>query len=114
MDISNYRTSEYFVQAVKKARMLEANRDDLVIIAGACQSFYEALIESGANFASSPKRIMIHAFDPVYLAEKIAYTPICERVALEEAVKNTITGRDGMGGVDTLGQFRLGYPKSAY
>ncbi len=112
--LDNYKASKSFIEAIRKIRQIEANRDDLVIIAGACQSYYEAIIEAGANFASSPKRILIHAFDPVYVAEKIAYTSIYDQVNIEEAVENTITGKDGMGGVDTRGHFRLGFPKFEY
>jgi spore coat assembly protein len=75
-DISRYRNSKHFVQAVKKARIFEPSRDNLVIFAGACQSYFEAILHSGANFASSPNRIFIHAYDPVFIAEKIAFTPI--------------------------------------
>ncbi len=110
--LESYRTSKYFIDAIKNARSLEPSRDALVIIAGACQSFYEALIDAGANFATSPKRILVHAFDPVYIAEKIAFTSIYEKVNIEEALGNTITGKDGIGGVDTWGHYRIGYPKS--
>ncbi len=113
-DISSYKTSKHFVDAVRNIRSLEPSRDSLVIIAGACQSYYEALIDAGANFATSPKRILVHAFDPVYIAEKIAFTSIYQKVNLEEAVGNTITGRDGIGGVDTWGHYRVGFPKSNY
>ena len=51
-DINNYRNSKHFVAAVKKARIYEPSRDDLVIFAGACQSHFEAILASGANFAS--------------------------------------------------------------
>lgn len=113
-ELSSYKTSKYFVEAVRIIRSMEPSRDSLVIIAGACQSFYEAIVEAGANFATSPKRILVHAFDPVYIAEKIAYTSIYQKVDLEEAVGNTITGKDGIGGVDTWGHYRVGFPKSNY
>ncbi|KUO52867.1 MAG: hypothetical protein APF76_14675 [Desulfitibacter sp. BRH_c19] len=113
-EVTNYKTSKYFVEAVRKIRSIEPSRDALVIIAGACQSFYEAIVEAGANFATSPKRILVHAFDPVYIAEKIAYTSIYQKVDIEEAVDNTITGKDGIGGVDTWGHYRVGFPKSNY
>jgi spore coat assembly protein len=86
----------------------------LVIFAGACQSNYEALLKAGANFASSPKRVLIHAFDPVFVVERLAYTPCHKVIALRELVQNTITGADGVGGLETRGRFRLGYPKSPY
>jgi len=113
-DINNYRHSRYFVQTVRKAREYEPGRDDLIIFAGACQSHYEALIEAGANFASSPQRILIHAFDPVFIVEKIAYSSINEVISLKDILNNTITGIDGVGGIESRGRFRMGYPKSPY
>ncbi|MDR1206404.1 MAG: sporulation peptidase YabG [Peptococcaceae bacterium] len=113
-DVGNYRSSRYFVDSVRKARELIPGRDDLIVVAGACQSHYEALIAAGANFASSPKRIMIHAFDPVFLAEKLAYTSIYDVLSIRDVLENTITGTDGVGGIETRGCLRLGYPRSAY
>ena len=52
------------------ARQYESNRDSLIIVAGACQSHFEALLRAGANFASSPARILIHALDPLCIAAK--------------------------------------------
>ena len=74
-DLDNYQNSKNFVKAVKKAREYESSQEKLIIIAGACQSNYEELIKAGANFASSPKRVNIHALDPaimhlVYLLQK--------------------------------------------
>lgn len=112
--LDSYRHSRYFMDAVREARQLEPSRDDLVIFAGACQSHFEALIEAGANFASAPQRVLIHAFDPVFIVQKIAYTPIDHKVSLETVIAETITGTDGIGGIETRGRFRLGYPKSPY
>jgi spore coat assembly protein len=113
-NMDHYRNSRYFVKAVKVAREYEKNRDDLVIFAGACQSFYEALLEAGANFASAPERVLIHAFDPVFVVEKVAYTPVCKPIALKEVIEATITRYPGIGGLDTQGKYRMGAPKSAY
>jgi spore coat assembly protein len=113
-DIKNYRHSRFFVEAVAKAREYEPNKDNLIIFAGACQSHYEALIEAGANFASSPGRVLIHAFDPVFLAEKLAYTSIADVLSLRDILGNTITGTEGVGGIETRGCLRLGFPKSSY
>ncbi|MDA8096437.1 MAG: sporulation peptidase YabG [Desulforudis sp.] len=112
--LDNYRNSCYFVETVQAARRFEKSRDDLVIFAGACQSHYEAILEAGANFASSPERVLIHAFDPVFVVERVAYTPVHLPVELRETIEATITGYPGIGGVDTPGKFRLGAPKSAY
>lgn len=113
-DINNYRNSRSFVEAVRKAREYEPGRDDLIIIAGACQSHYEALITAGANFASSPQRVLIHAFDPVFIVEKLAYSSIYDTLTVQDIISNTITGLDGVGGIETRGCLRLGYPKSPY
>ncbi|SDF22329.1 sporulation peptidase YabG [Sporomusa acidovorans] len=111
-DINNYRNSRHFVAAVKKARQFEPSRDDLVIFAGACQSHFEAILSSGANFASSPNRIFIHAYDPVFIAEKVAFTPINRTVEVSDAITASVTGVDGVGGLETRGKFRLGMPKT--
>ncbi len=113
-NLESYRNSNHFVRAVRKARELIAGRDDLIIFAGACQSHYESLIQAGANFASSPRRVLIHAYDPVFIAEKVAYTPFYQMVNIKEAINDTITGTDGVGGIETHGRLRLGYPKSPY
>lgn len=112
--LDSYRSSRYFVQSVLEARRFQPNRDTLVIFAGACQSNYEAILEAGANFASSPKRTLIHAFDPVFIVERIAFTPIDRMVSLKDVIRHTVTGTDGLGGIETRGQLRRGYPRSPY
>jgi spore coat assembly protein len=102
-DIKKYHNSQHFVNAVRAARQYEKSRDDLVIFAGACQSHYEALLAAGANFASSPKRVLIHAYDPVFVMEKVAFTSIYDPIALKDVIASTITGFDGIGGVETPG-----------
>lgn len=113
-DINNYRNSKYYVEAVRKARSFEPARDDLVIFAGACQSYFEAILSAGANFASSPTRIFIHAYDPVFIAEKVAFTPINRTININDAITASVTGIEGVGGVETRGKFRLGLPKTPY
>lgn len=110
----NYRTSRFFVEAVRRAREYESDRDNLVIIAGGCQSCYEALIEAGANFASSPERVMIHVLDPVFIAERIAFTSIYDKLSLADLLESAMTGIKGIGGIQTRGKFRLGLPRSKY
>lgn len=112
--MSSYRHSSYFVEATRKARQYEHGKDELVIFAGACQSHYEALLEAGANFASSPQRVLIHALDPVFIMEKVAFTTINGSVNIYEVIQHTITGLDGVGGIETRGKFRLGLPRSPY
>ena len=111
-DLNNYRNSLNFIKAVKQARKWEPNLDNLVIFAGACQSNYEQLIRAGANYASSPGRIMIHALDPVFVVEKIACSRIDTIVPIEEVIEQTVTGLKGIGGSETRGKFRWAMPKS--
>ncbi|MGI6677913.1 MAG: sporulation peptidase YabG [Dehalobacterium sp.] len=112
--MDSYRNSRHFIETVKTARRFMPGRDDLVIFAGACQSYYEEILIAGANFASSPRRVFIHIFDPVFIVEKISYTSIKETLTLNDVLTNTVTGIDGVGGIETRGCFRLGFPKSPY
>ena len=59
-------------------------------------------------------RIFIHAYDPVFIAEKVAYTPINKTLDINEAITATVTGIEGVGGIETRGKFRLGLPKTPY
>ena len=111
-DVNSYRHSKYYIQSVINARNFVPSRDDLVIFSGACQSYFEAILQSGANFASAPNRIFIHAYDPVFIAEKVAFTPINKIVDINEAITASVTGIEGVGGVETRGKFRLGLPKT--
>lgn len=109
-DINAYRHSKHFVQTVKEARKKIPHLDQLVIFAGACQSHFESLIYAGANFASSPSRINIHALDPVYIVAKISFTPFMERINVWDVLRNTLTGEKGLGGIETRGVLRTGMP----
>ncbi|HYK71907.1 MAG TPA: sporulation peptidase YabG [Pseudoneobacillus sp.] len=109
-DLNAYRHSRDFVETVKEARRKIPHLDQLVIFAGACQSHFESLIHAGANFASSPSRINIHALDPVYIVAKISFTPFMERINVWDVLRNTLTGEKGLGGIDTRGVLRTGMP----
>ncbi|PGT90963.1 MULTISPECIES: sporulation peptidase YabG [Bacillaceae] len=109
-DINAYRHSKHFVQTVRNARNKVPHLDQLVIFAGACQSHFESLIRAGANFASSPSRVNIHALDPVYIVAKISFTPFVERINVWEVLRNTLTREKGLGGVETRGVLRTGMP----
>lgn len=109
--IENYQNSENFVNAIKKARMYEKNQDKLIIIAGACQSNYEELIKAGSNFASSPKRINIHALDPAIVASCVALSPVNKAIDLIQLIDKTHYGSAGMGGIITSGTMYVGYPR---
>ncbi len=110
-DINNYQNSLNFVKAVSKAREYERNQDKLIIIAGACQSFYEDLIKTGANFASSPKRINIHALDPAIIASTVALSPKNKEIDLISVIEKTHYGSKGIGGIITPGVMYVGYPR---
>lgn len=109
-DLKAYRHTRYFVECVRIARGLTRGYDDLMIFAGACQSHFEALIKAGANFASSPDRVNIHALDPVYIVSRLSRMSFTEVTNLWEVVRNTITGQKGLGGIETRGAMRLGIP----
>lgn len=114
LDLNNYRNSKYYIEAVKELRNYNSSYDELVIFAGACQSCYECLLDAGANFASSPSRVLIHCLDPVFVCEKIAYSRIDTIVSITDVIDSTITGIRGIGGLQTRGKYREGYPKSPY
>ena len=114
LDLDNYRNSRHYREAVKALRDYNSSYDELVIFAGACQSCYECMLDAGANFASSPNRVLIHCLDPVFVCEKIAYTRIDQIVSIKELINSTITGIKGIGGLQTRGKYREGYPKSTY
>lgn len=105
-----YSHSEDFVNAVRAARQYQNDKDRLIIFAGACQSNYEKLIAAGANFASSPARVNIHALDPVYLMSQVASVNVKKYVEIERIAENTTCKIDGIGGIDTKGVARKIYP----
>ncbi|MBT2668217.1 sporulation peptidase YabG [Bacillus sp. ISL-4] len=109
-DINAYRHSKDFVQTVREARRRVSHLDQLIIFAGACQSHFESLIQAGANFASSPSRVNIHALDPVYIVGKISFTPFSEHIHVWDVLRNTLTGEKGLGGIETKGVLRTGLP----
>lgn len=110
-NINCYKNSKYFIDAVKIAREYEPSHEKLIIIAGACQSFYEELIKSGANFASSPKRCNIHALDPSIIASSIAFTSKYKMIDLKNILAKTKYGSSGMGGLVGTGVMYTGYPR---
>ncbi|WHY97729.1 sporulation peptidase YabG [Peribacillus simplex] len=109
-DINAYRHSKDFVQTVREARRRVSHLDQLIIFAGACQSHFESLIQAGANFASSPSRVNIHALDPVYIVGKISFTPFSDHIHVWDVLRNTLTGEKGLGGIETKGVLRTGLP----
>jgi len=110
LSLQSYKNSHHFVRAVQIAREYERDRDSLIIIAGACQSFFEALLQAGANFASSPARILIHALDPLYIAAKVSFTSIKDTIQIADILHHTMSGIEGLGGMETRGSYRKGLP----
>lgn len=104
-DIYNYRNSKYFINTVKEARKYELNLDSkLVIFAGACQSYYEGLILAGANFASSPARILIDFLDPLIIAEKVATTERYKYINIDDVAPELRDGKKGIDGIGASGK----------
>ena len=106
-DIQNYRNSKYFVQGVIEARKICPSSNTLAIFAGACQSFFEAIMVSGANFASSPGRILIDFMDPLIVAEKIAITDRKRFVTINDIVNELRDGKKSIDGSGVMGKKRL-------
>lgn len=107
----SYKNSKYYIDAIKEARKYEKSHEKLIIIAGGCQSNYEELIKAGANFASSPKRVNIHALDPAIVATKMSLSDISKEINIKEILESTKYGSDGMGGIITKGTMYIGYPR---
>ena len=98
-DIYNYRNSKYFISTVKEARRYEKDANvGLVIFAGACQSYFEALMQAGANFASSPARILIDILDPLIVAKEVALTDESKYIRIDDIENQLRDGKRGIGG----------------
>lgn len=106
-----YKNTSSFVEAVIEARNYEKAHDKLFVIAGACQSNYEDLIKAGANFASSPKRINIHALDPAIVASCLSFSDKNSNIDIIKILDKTKYGSSGMGGIITKGSMYIGYPR---
>jgi spore coat assembly protein len=105
-DINNYKNSKYFIDTVREARRYERSLDELVIFAGACQSFYEAIMAAGSNFASAPERVFIDLLDPLIVAKKVAFTSIDKVITMSSIASELKDGYKGIGGVNTRGKCR--------
>lgn len=103
--LDSYRNSRYYIQSVIEARKYEPSFEKLCIFSGACQSYYEGIMEAGANFASSPGRILIHALDPAKVGDRIALTDSRVYVTPSQIAKLTQSGSKGIGGVKTKGHY---------
>ena len=97
-EIDNYKNSRYFVETVRNARKWERSEEKLIIFAGACESFFEAIMLEGANFATSPARIMVEYRDPIIIASKIAYTNPNEFIRMQDLLPYLKSNYNGVGG----------------
>lgn len=106
-----YKNTSNFIEAVREARKYEKSQDKLIIISGACQSNYEELIKAGSNFASSPKKVNIHALDPAIVATMVAFSDKNNNIDLLKILNSTKYKSDGIGGIITKGTMYIGYPR---
>lgn len=107
-DIYNYRNSRHFINTVKEARRYDKeNNKKTVIFAGACQSYFEAIMLAGANFASSPARILIDFLDPLVVAEKVATTEQYKYITIDDIARELRDGKKGVGGIGSNGKMKL-------
>lgn len=105
-DLNNYENSKNFIDAVRIVRKhFDAN--SVVVIVGACGSHFEALIASGANFSSSPKRINIHTYDPTVIAIKVATTSCNRTIDFEQVLEFIENKKDAFGGIETKGKMKV-------
>ena len=105
-DINNYTNSSYFMNAVK---LIRSKYPNCVIISGACQSNFEALLASGSNFASSPKRINVHIYDPAILAISVCTTSFRKIVNFNQNEKYIKNLKKAFGGIETYGKMKVLY-----
>ena len=105
-----YRNSKYYIETVSEIRK-KYNSDELIVIAGACQSDFKGLIKAGSTYASSPNHINIHALDPAIIATYVALTNITETIDIKDVLSNTKSGYGGLGGIKTFGTMLSGYPR---
>ena len=106
-----YKNSKYYVECVKKVRGIEKNHNNLIVIAGACQSDYESLIKAGATYASSPKKSNIHALDPAIIASFLVLSDSNKEIDIKKILSETHSKEDGIGGIITNGKMLIGYPR---
>lgn len=102
--ISNYKNSKYFIETVRIARKWEISEEKLIIFAGACESFYEEIMLAGANFASSPTRIMVEYRDPLIIASHIAYADSNKYIYIDDLLPYLKSNYNGVGGTRAKGK----------
>ncbi|MGM9971138.1 MAG: sporulation peptidase YabG [Anaeroplasmataceae bacterium] len=101
-----YINSKYYYESIIKARRLENNKDNLIIISGGCFSDYLSLIKGGANFASSPKGVVIDVLDPAKIASMVSVGLVESYLDIDGIIDMTMNKKKGIGGIDTKGTAR--------
>ena len=86
---------------LENGKILQIN---LLYLHGACQSFYEAIMEAGADFASSPGRILIDFVDPIIVAKAIATTDRRVYISAREISNMVKEGEKGVSGIGAKGK----------
>ena len=61
-------------------------------------------MSAGANFASSPARILIDFLDPLVIAEKIAFTESYRYITIDDIAKELRDGKKGINGIGANGK----------
>ena len=69
------------------------------------------MIKAGANFASSPKRVNIHALDPAIIAASVALSTRDKPIDIIKIIERTKYKEEGIGGIITNGMMYRGYPR---
>ncbi len=105
-DLFNYVNTSNFINTLREIRK-RYSKDDIFVFAGACQSNFEALIANGANFASSPKRVNIHAYDPAIVGIIASYSPFSSIIKMEDVIYHSESEDLGIGGIESYGKMRL-------
>lgn len=109
--LSDYKNSRFFVESIKAARKVYKDYDDPVIFAGGCQSNYKALMNVGANVASSHKKSLINVYDPVYVASILSTASISTIFDLNRLPESGLFSDADIGGLETRGKCRLIKPR---
>ena len=71
------------------------------------QDVTEALISAGANFASSPARILIDFLDPIIIAEKVALTENYKYITIDDVASELRDGKRGVDGIGASGKMKV-------
>ena len=59
---------------------------------------------AGANFASSPARILIDFRDPLIIASRIAKTPNSNFITINDLISDLRDGKKGIDGIGSMGK----------